>query len=127
MTLSLGERLLGLQRIVDQDDVGPPPGQHAAIGGGEAVSLGGGHELLHGLAVGGKAGPKDPPVPLAHHDAAAVAGELVGEFLAIADAEDLRRGVVPEAPGREGDRGQQRFQVTRRQIDRLSPPPARPE
>src|SRR5205823_1343191 len=37
--------------------------------------------------------------------------------LRIADAEDLRRGIMPEAPGREGDRGQQRLQVARRQVD----------
>jgi hypothetical protein len=42
-----------------------------------------------------QAGWKDPPIPRALHDAAGVAGELVGEVLGIADAEDLGRGIVP--------------------------------
>src|SRR6202023_3560346 len=50
-----------------------------------------------------QAGRKDPPIPRAHHDAAAVAGELVGEVLGIADGEDLRRGVMPQTPGRQRD------------------------
>src|SRR5262249_44680483 len=47
----------------------------------------------------------------------AVARELLREILGIADADDLGRGVVPETPGRKGDRGQQRFQMARRQVD----------
>jgi hypothetical protein len=43
----------------------------------------------------------------------AIARQFVGEILRIADAEDLRRGIMPETPGREGDRGQQRLQVAR--------------
>src|SRR5205823_11466825 len=46
-----------------------------------------------------------------------IASELVGEILGIADGEDLGRGVVPETPGRKGDRGQQGFQMAGRQID----------
>lgn len=62
-------------------------------------------------------GRKDLPVPRAHHDAAAIAGELVSEVLGIADTQNLRRGVVTEAPGRKGDRGEQRFQMARRQVN----------
>ena len=117
----LGERLLRLQRIVDQDDVGTASGQHAAGRGGQPVALAGGDELLHRLAVRRQAGRKDPPIPRAHHDAAAIAGELVGEILGIADAQDLRRRVVAETPGRKGDRGHQRFEVARRQVDDQPP------
>ena len=88
--LRVGVRLFRLQRIVDQDDVGAAPGQHAAGGGGEPVALPGGDELLHSLTVSGEAGRKDLPIPRAHHDTAAIAGELVGEVLGIADAQDLR-------------------------------------
>ena len=42
----------------------PPPGQHAAVGGGEPEFPAGGQELLHRLAVGGKTGREDPPIPL---------------------------------------------------------------
>jgi hypothetical protein len=37
-------------------------------------------ELLHYVAVRRQAGRKDLPVPRAHHDGAAIAGELVGEI-----------------------------------------------
>ena len=81
----------------------PRPGQHPAGRGGQPVALTGGDELLHRLAVLSQSGRKDPPVPRDDHDAAAIAGELVGEILGIADAEDLCRGIVPEQPGRKGD------------------------
>ena len=74
----------------------PECGQHPTDRGGESIALPGGDELLHRLAVGGEARQKDPPVPGAHRDAAAIARELVGEILGIGDAEDLGRGVVPE-------------------------------
>ena len=121
LALGVGERLLRLQRIIDQDDVGPQSGQHAAIGGGEPAAMGGGQELLHGLAMRSQAGREDPPIPRAHHDAAAIAGELVREVPGIADAEDLRRRVVSQIPGRKGDRSQQRFEMARRQVDDQPP------
>src|SRR3984893_7624573 len=121
LSLRVGERLLRLQRIVDQDDVGTASGEHATGGGGEPVALAGGDEFLHRLAMRRQAGRKDPPIPRAHHDAAAVAGELVGEVLGIADAEDLGRGVMPQTPGRKGDRGHQGFQMTRWQVDDQPP------
>ena len=58
--------------------------------------------------------PKDLAIPRARHDAATIARELIGEVLGIADTEDLGRGIVPETPGREGDRGQQGFQIAGR-------------
>jgi hypothetical protein len=51
LSLRVGERLLQLQWIIDQDDVGAAPSQHAAGGGGEPVALAGSDEFLHGLAV----------------------------------------------------------------------------
>ena len=126
LPLRVGERLLGFQRIIDQDDVGAASGQHPAAGGGEPIALAGGHELLHRLAMGGKLGRKDPPVPLARHDATAVARELVGEILGVADAEELRRRVAAQAPRWERDRGQQGFQMARRQVDDQPPDLALP-
>jgi hypothetical protein len=92
----------------------------------EAVALAGGDELLHGLPVRGEARRKDLPIPRAHHDAAAIAGELVGEVLGIADAKDLGRRIMPEAVRRERDGGHQRFQMTRRQVDDQPPDLALP-
>jgi hypothetical protein len=119
--LRVGERLFRLQRIVDDDDVGAASGQHAACRGGEPIALAGGDELLHRLAMRRQAGRKDLSIPRAHHDAAAIAGEFVGEILGIADAEDLGRRVEPEIPGRKGDRGHQGFQMPRWQVDDQSP------
>jgi len=116
-SLRFGERLFGFERVIDNDDIGAAPGQRATVRAGNSVPLVGGDELLHGLAVWRQAGWKDPPIPLAHHDAAAVAGELVGEILGIADAEELGRRILPEIPRRKGDRGQQGFERAGRQID----------
>jgi hypothetical protein len=124
VSLRLGQRLLGLQRIVDNDDVGAAAGQHTAGRGGEPVALPGGDELLDRLALRRQAGREDLPVPRADHDAAAIAGELVGQILTIAGAEELDRRVVPERPGGKRDRGDQGFKVPRRQIDDQPPDPA---
>src|SRR5437660_10680016 len=35
----------------------------------------------------------------------------------MSSAEDLRRGVMSQTPGRESDRGQQRFEMAGRQVD----------
>src|SRR5207248_3146462 len=55
-----------------------------------------------------------------------IARKLVSEILGVADTEDLGRGVVPETPGRKGDRGHQGFEVAGRQVDDQSPDPAFP-
>jgi hypothetical protein len=101
LPLGLRQRLLGLQRIVDDDDVGAAAGQHPADRGGEPAAVTGRLKLRHGLPLGGKPGRKTPLVPPAHHDAAAIARELVGEVLGIADAKDLRTRLTPEAPRRK--------------------------
>jgi hypothetical protein len=41
----------GLQRVVDDDDVGTPPGQHAADRGGDPAALCGRLELGYGLSL----------------------------------------------------------------------------
>src|SRR2546423_4683866 len=51
-SLRFGERLFGLERVIDNDDVGAAPGQRAAVRAGDPVALVGGDELLHSLAVG---------------------------------------------------------------------------
>ena len=106
---------------VDDDDVRTPPGQHAADRSGEPAALGRGLELGCGLALRREPGREEMPVPVAGDNAPAVARELVGEVLGVADAEDLGTRPVTEAPGREGDRRQVRLQVARRQVDDQPP------
>src|SRR5437868_11338126 len=60
LPLCLGKRLFGLQWVIDQYDVGTAPGEHASSGGSEPVTLPGGNELLHGLAVRRQASRKQP-------------------------------------------------------------------
>ena len=66
--------------------------------------------------LGREACREEPLIPVAGEDAA-VAREFVGEVLGIADAEDLSTRVVAQTPGRKGDRGQMRLQMTRWQAD----------
>jgi hypothetical protein len=106
--VGLGQGILGFQRVVDDNGNGvrTPPGQHAADRSGEPAALSRGFELGCGLPLRREPGREQTPVPVAGDDAPAVARELVGEVLGIADAEDLRTRPVTEAPGRKGDRGQ---------------------
>ena len=107
LALGLRQRLLGLQRVVDDDEVGAAPGQHAADRGGEPAALRGRVEFGHCGALRRQARREDPLVPGAGEDLPAIARQFVGEILRIADAEDLRRRVVPETPRRKRDRGEQ--------------------
>src|SRR5262249_51933400 len=69
-------------------------------------------------------GAEQALIPLACHDRPAVAGELVGQVLAIADADDLAGRIVAQIPGGEGDRAAEGFQEARRGGDDepLDPP-----
>ena len=69
-------------------------------------------------------GRKELLIPVAGDDMPAVARQFVGEVLRITGADDLRARVVPETPGRKGDRGQVRLQMTRRHADQQPADPA---
>jgi len=125
LALGLRQGLLGLQRVVDDDQIGAPPGQHTADRGGDARALGGRLELGHGLMAGCEAGREETLVPVAGEEAPAIARQFVGELLGVADAEDLGTRLVAEAPGRKRDRGQVRLQMARRQVDDQPPDAAR--
>jgi hypothetical protein len=119
--LALRQRLFGFQRIIDDDQVGAAPGQDPANRGGEPATKCGRLELRHGLALRGKPGQEGALIPVAGHDAPAVARQLVGEILRVADTEDLLARLTPETPGRKRHRAQQRFQIARRHIDDQPP------
>jgi hypothetical protein len=113
----LRQCLLVFQWIVDDDDDGTPPSQRTVDRGGDPASLGRRLELGHRLPLRGQAGREDMPVPAARDDAPAIARQLVGKLLRIADAEDLRARITAQTPRREGDRRQVRLQIARRQVD----------
>ena len=110
------ERLVRLERVVDDDQVGASAGQHPVHRRRHPHAVLGGGQLVDGKPVQARAG-EQVLVPVALHDGTAVAGQLVGQLGAVAGADDLHRRVVPEQPCRQGDRSQQRLQVTRRQVD----------
>jgi len=60
------------------------------------------------------------PIPPAQHDTAAIAAELLGEILGIADAEDLGGG-WPRTPTREKRLRPASFRMTPRQVDDQPP------
>ena len=135
LPLGSPQGLLGLQRIVNDDDVGATSSQHPADRGGEPAALCRRLELRHGPPLGGETGPEGPLIPAARGDAAAITGELVGEILPPGyardrpspskpggDTEDLRAGLVFEAPRRKRHRAQQRFQIARQHIDNQPAP-----
>ena len=115
--LGLGERLVGLEGIVDDEEVGATSGEHSADRGGEAHALGGGVKFGDGLTFGGETRGKELLIPVGVEERAAVEREFVGEVLGVATADDLRAGIVSEEPGREGDGGAVGFERARRHID----------
>jgi hypothetical protein len=124
LPLGLRQRLLGLQRIVDDDEVGTAPGQHPTDRGGEPAALRRRLEFGHRLPLRRKAGGKELPVPVAGDDLPAIARQFVGQVLRVTHAKQLGARVVAQAPGRKADRGQVRLQVARRHVDDHAPAPA---
>src|SRR5206468_9000883 len=124
LALGLRQGFLGLQRVVDDDQVRTPPGQDTADRGGDARALSRRLEFGYRLMSRCEAGREEALVPVAGEDAPAIARQFVGEVLGVADAEDLRTRLVAEAPGGKGDRGQVRLQMARRQADDKPPDPA---
>jgi hypothetical protein len=106
LPVGFGQCLLGLQRVVDDDYIRTPSGQHAADRGGDATALRRRLEFGHRLVPRRQSCREDLPVPVAGDDAPAVARQFVGEFLRIADAEDLGAWIAPQTPRRERDRRQ---------------------
>ena len=86
LALGLRQGLLGLQRVVDDDQVGATPGQDSADRGGDARALRGRLELGYRLMAGCEADREETLVPVAGEEAAAIARQFVGEILRIADA-----------------------------------------
>ena len=103
LALRLRQRLFGLQQIVDDDDVGASPGQHAADRGGDAAALGRRLEFGHRLMPRREPRRKEPLVPVAGDDAPAIARQFVGEVLRVAGTDDLGARVVTQAPGGKAD------------------------
>src|SRR5208283_1882337 len=99
-------------------------GQHAADRSSDPAALGRGLEFGDRLALRRQSRREQLPVPVAGDDAPAVARQFVGELLGIADAEDLRARISAETPRGEGDRGQVRLQMARRQVDDQPADPA---
>ena len=68
LTVGFRQCLFGLQRVLDNDDVRTPPGQHAADRGGDPADLGRRVELRHRLMLRREPGREGPPVPVAGDD-----------------------------------------------------------
>jgi hypothetical protein len=91
----LGKRLIGLERVVDDDDIGAAAGQHAADRRRHARALLRGDKVIDGVAFHGESRGEKLFVPGALHHPAAIARELVGEVLAVAGADHVASRVMP--------------------------------
>jgi hypothetical protein len=98
--LRLRQGFLGLQWIVDDDDIGTPPGQHPADRGGHPAALRRRFELRHRLMPRRETRREEPLVPVGGDNPPAVARQFVGEVLGIARTDNLRARVVAEKPRR---------------------------
>ena len=95
--LEVGEGLIRFQRVVNDQHIGPPPGEDAPDGGGQAKPLTGRHKFFDRVFLAREAGPRKQGVkPGTRHHGPAIAHMFVGEFLRIAHTEELplRRGFL---------------------------------
>jgi len=104
-------RIGGLEWIVDQNEIGATAGEHAPDRSRHSKPALRGDQFLQRRAGGGEPGRERPLIPWRRHDGAAVARELVGEFLAVGHIDDGQSRVVAEKPGRQRDRGGARRDV----------------
>ena len=120
-TLRVRQGLIRLERVVDHDQVGASPGQHASDRGREPEAVRGRGEFLHRMLAERQPCRKELLVPSARHDGATITRQLVRQVLGIADAQDLSRRIMAQAPGRQCDRGAERLEVAWRNIDDEAP------
>ena len=95
--LEVGEGLIRFQRVVNDQHIGPPPGEDAPDGGGQAKPLTSRHKFFDRVFLAREAGPRKQGVkPGTRHHGPAIAHMFVGEFLRIAHTEELplRRGFL---------------------------------
>ena len=114
----LRQGVVGLQGIVDDDDVAAATGQCAADRRRQPEPARGEFDLGFGVLVwpDPRAG-EDRPIPGRLEHGAEVVGMLFGEFGGIADADDAARRVASENERGESDRRGYRFERPRRHID----------
>jgi hypothetical protein len=112
----LGQGVVRLLRVVQNDDVGAPAGEDAANRRRKAPAPALGLEVVHGLAPT-KHIAKEGAVEGASHQPPAGRRQVVGQILSIAGADHLFGGLVAKEPRDEGDRHAMRLQMARRQID----------
>ena len=103
VALPFRRRVLGLQRVVDHDDVGTPPSQDTADGSGDPAALRDRLEFGHHLSLRREAGREEPLVPVAGDHPPAIPRQFVGQVPRLTNAQNLAR-IVSEATGRKGDR-----------------------
>jgi len=107
----------GFERIVDQDEIGAAAGEHAPDRGRHPRPTPCGDEFLQRRAGRGEPRREQALIPGRYHDRAAVARELVGKQLAVGHIDDGEGRVVTKQPGGQRDRGGERFQMPRRDVD----------
>jgi len=129
----LRQRLLGLQGIVDDDDVHPGPVRTPPTGVAPrppyAVVSNSGTacrraERRVGRAVGGDDPPAVATICRRGPGPPGYARDRPSPLKPEGDAQDLRARVVAQGPGRKDDRGQMRLQVAQRRADDHPPAPA---
>src|SRR5271169_3083669 len=109
---------MGRKRVVDDDDVEAPPGHPGIERGGVATSALRGLEVHRASPI--RAQPRlgeDFGIPIRSDETQRPEGEIARETLAMRDNRDAKPWIPAQKPGREHDGGQDRFQVTRRQVD----------
>lgn len=114
--------LVGLARIVDDDQVCTLAGQRATDRGRVSVPAGGRAEVALGVLFGTDSRAREElAVPVAFHHLPCHRRELRGELLRVADADDLAGRVTTEQPRHQCDGDADRLERSRWHLDDLAP------
>ena len=111
---AFGVGLLGLHRVVDDDQIAAAAGRRTADRGGETASTPRSYKFRFVILLRTDPGfGEDPAIPIRPHHRPAIIVELARQNIGIGGRDDLARRIVTEDEGREGDRDGDRFEVAR--------------
>src|SRR6476659_2714035 len=110
--------ILGLERVIDDEDICAPTGQCAANRGGKARAVLLQNQLLPGILEWRQSGLREEGMePVAFYHATELIMELGRQILRVTGADDATCRVMPKKEGRKSNRGNHRLETARRQRD----------
>src|ERR1700677_4645198 len=109
--------IVGLQRVVNDDQIAAAASQSAADRSGQTKAAGSQFNLAFRILFPYPHAGKELSIPASFCDRAEVVCVLLGQIAGIGNADDVPRRVVSKDESRKGDRRRYRLQRARRHVD----------